>query len=406
MLIYIVPLAKMDAIIKVKGVKVMAPLAAMATAVDDGTDADADVVDADIAKKTKKSVKTKVKAEPKKPARKQAAKVVMNSMNALTALTASNALTALNSQGEFADAVDEANALDAVDAVDAVDVASIAKRGRKPKAVYSSFEMLPCSSDDEHIIMKLNVGPDCGDDGLHNSNVPGPYNEIINSMNYSQLDQLDQVPTVEQAEEKLVKAQSHLKVIELLKDFEEKNKNDEWPQSTSIHCYWCCHKFDGAPFGIPLKYVNGKFHVYGCFCSLECASAYNFDSKDSHDEIWERNNLLNFIAQKIEYGRRIKPAPTRLSLYMFGGHLSIKDFRDYCNTSKLININFPPMMTLTQQIEEINESDISNEFKYIPVDTDRINKYKEKIYLKRSKPINALENTLDHAMNLKFGDTV
>jgi hypothetical protein len=192
-------------------------------------------------------------------------------------------------------------------------------------------------------------------------------------------------------------------VVELLKDFEEKNKNNEWPQSTSIHCYWCCHKFEGAPFGIPLKYVNAKFHVYGCFCSLECAAAYNFDAKDSHDEIWERNNLLNFIGQKIGYGRRIKPAPSRLSLNMFGGHLSIKEFRDYCGTSKLININFPPMMTLTQQIEEINESDISNDFKYIPVDTDRINKYKEKIYLKRTKPINALENTLDHAMNLKFG---
>jgi hypothetical protein len=60
-------------------------------------------------------------------------------------------------------------------------------------------------------------------------------------------------------------------------------------------------------------------------------------------------------------------------------------------------------MTLTQQIEEINESDINNELRYIPVDTERINRYKEKIHLKRTKPINTSENTLDQAMNLKFG---
>ena len=134
------------------------------------------------------------------------------------------------------------------------------------------------------------------------------------------------------------------------------------------------------------------------------AAAYNFNSKESQDEIWERNNLINFIANKIGCEGRIKAAPTRLSLTIFGGHLSITDFRNYCNTTKMMNINFPPMMTLTQQIEEVNASDMNNEFKYIPVDTDRINKYKEKITLKRSKPINAHENTLDHAMNLKFGE--
>jgi hypothetical protein len=87
---------------------------------------------------------------------------------------------------------------------------------------------------------------------------------------------------------------------------------------------------------------------------------------------------------------------------MFGGHLSIEDFREFCRTSKIININFPPMLSLTQQIEEINESDLNKEYKYIPLDTERINKYKDKIKLKRSKPLTTYENTLDHAMNLKF----
>ena len=279
---------------------------------------------------------------------------------------------------------------------------------------------MPCSSDDEHIIMKLNVGDEVIKGTMENTiDVPGPCNENAFELNAFE-------PNFFQINNKLLAncsgadlaggetaagsvgsegGQRALKVVELLKDFEEKNKNNEWPQSTSIHCYWCCHKFDTPPFGIPVKYTSaGKFHVYGCFCSLECAAAYNFDAKDGgHDDIWERNTLINFIAKKIGYEKNIKPAPSRLALHMFGGHLSIQDFRGFCSTAKLININFPPMMTITQQIEEINDSDVSSDFKYIPVDTDRINKYKEKIYLRRTKPVNAHEHTLDHAMNLRFG---
>jgi hypothetical protein len=130
--------------------------------------------------------------------------------------------------------------------------------------------------------------------------------------------------------------------------------------------------------------------------------AYNIHSRESNIEIWERHNLINLLAKKLGV-ENVKPSPTRLALSMFGGHLSIEEFRSFSQSSKLINVNFPPMMTLTQQIEEINESDVNNDYRYIPVDTDQINRYKEKIHLKRSKPVNLSENTLDMAMNLKFG---
>lgn len=199
---------------------------------------------------------------------------------------------------------------------------------------------------------------------------------------------------------------TNLKVIDLLKDFEEKNKHNEWPSNTSIHCYWCCHKFNNTPFGIPVKYINDRFHVYGCFCSLECCAAHNMDSKDSSDDIWERSSLINMLARKLGYKNYIKPAPSRLALKIFGGHMEIDEFRSYCNSNKIMNINFPPMLTMTQQIEEINASDISNDYRYVPIDTNRIDKYKEKIKLKRNKPITNFKNTLDHTMNLKYGSEV
>jgi hypothetical protein len=237
-----------------------------------------------------------------------------------------------------------------------------------------------------------------------------PYNELLDNVVYSNIvynpgdlieDENNSHWTGIDGETKQ-KENVDLCVIELLKDFEEKNKNGEWPQSTHIHCYWCTHAFNNVPYGIPLKYINNKFHVYGCFCSLECACAYNFDSKDSQDEIWERYNLINLIGKKLGFST-IKAAPTRLALSIFGGHLSIDNFRAYCKTNKVINVNFPPMMTLTQQIEELNETDVNSDFKYIPVDTDRINKYKDKMNLKRNKPVNINHTTLDNVMNLKFG---
>jgi hypothetical protein len=293
------------------------------------------------------------------------------------------------------------------------------RRGRKPKQTYKNFDntdFFQSNSDNENIIMKLKVSNNVGievlplfDDTILQ---PDAYNEMQNNSYASKPCEFhdvmhDDINVIEHKATNLhgscvKESGSHLKVIELLKDFEEKNKNNEWPQTTTICCYWCCHKFETAPFGIPVKYVDAKFHVYGCFCSLECAAAYNFSSKESVDEVWERHNLLSLLSKTIGNKEILKSAPNRLALYMFGGHLSIEEFRNFCWTSKIININFPPMMTMTQQIEEINESDLNKEYKYIPIDTDRINKYKDKIKLKRTKPLTTFENTLDHAMNLKF----
>ena len=192
------------------------------------------------------------------------------------------------------------------------------------------------------------------------------------------------------------------RVIELLKEFEMKNKCEEWPQNTAIACYWCCHKFPTVPYGLPIKHHNGKFYVYGCFCSLECVTAYNFNSKEKSDEMWERYNLINLLSRKLGGKSIVRQAPPREALVMFGGKFSIEEYRKYINTTKLLTINFPPMMTITQQIEEINDCDVNSEYRYIPIDQDRLNKYKEKLTLKRSKPLTNFKHTLDHLMNLKI----
>jgi hypothetical protein len=214
----------------------------------------------------------------------------------------------------------------------------------------------------------------------------------------------------------------HLRQMRLLMEFEEKNKANEWPANTNVHCYWCCHRFHNHPYGIPLKYVNGRFSVQGCFCSLECATAYNFGNGGSLDEMWERYSMINMLAHRFREQRHrdhvesdhnkqeyrggnlamVRQAPHRLTLSMFGGHLSIEEFRAYCPSHRMTVVNFPPMMTLTQQVEEINDTDVQSTHKYVPIPSERIDRYQREIKLKRTKPLVNKNNTLINAMNIRY----
>ena len=141
--------------------------------------------------------------------------------------------------------------------------------------------------------------------------------------------------------------------------------NKVWPINTSIHCMWCVHQFDTVPCGIPKKYKNNKFECYGCFCSFNCAASFLFDKKDYN--MWEEYNLLNFLYRKLfeNNTKKIKLAPNRLILKIFGGILSIDEFRNNSldiNTSYLIHT--PPMTTIISKIEEIKNTDNSS---FIPI---------------------------------------
>lgn len=302
---------------------------------------------------------------------------------------------------------------------------------RKTKAVYNAYNQsnnLAVESDDDNVIMQLKVNPTQDSERFKaqftNSHMNGidshshtfdPYcpSTFANADMYSNdLDIFMHVDT--DREEELTPAKG-LQVTpcdstgffkQLPKESKESGRTwDPWPKKTNVCCYWCCHSFPNTPFGIPLKYVehDNVFHVIGCYCSLECTLAHNMSIKDQGDEMWERCNLIQLMSRKIRpHSNVVRPAPHKLALEMFGGHLSIEQFRNYTNSSKIIHVNFPPMVTVIQQIEEINESDVNNDSKYIPIDTDRIDKYKEQLRLRRSKPIHGSVNTLDNAINIKI----
>ena len=92
--------------------------------------------------------------------------------------------------------------------------------------------------------------------------------------------------------------------------FYESNKNNTYPTTTNISCFWCTETFTCRPISLPIKFENNVFYVDGCFCSPECAAAYNFDTCNT-TEVWERyftdTGLFKIYDLKIKNKMHVKP---------------------------------------------------------------------------------------------------
>ena len=69
-------------------------------------------------------------------------------------------------------------------------------------------------------------------------------------------------------------------------------------ETTNIWCWWCVHPFTNSPFGLPIKFDNNTYQIQGCFCSLNCAKAYNV--KENNYRMSEVNSLI-FDNEKNDY---------------------------------------------------------------------------------------------------------
>lgn len=123
---------------------------------------------------------------------------------------------------------------------------------------------------------------------------------------------------------------------------------------TDICCWWCCHKFDNMPCGIPTSVEDGIFNVRGIFCSFNCALSHNYSSKETINTIQEQESLLYLLYKRIfssEEDVDIEYAPEKETLKLFGGALSIEDFR---KNNKKYNMIYPPISYIIPHLEELD----------------------------------------------------
>jgi MYM-type Zinc finger with FCS sequence motif len=99
--------------------------------------------------------------------------------------------------------------------------------------------------------------------------------------------------------------------------------------SGDVCCWWCCHPFPGPSLHYPYKYdaKTKKFTTTGHFCSWECVKAYAIDQNIPRSgEFQAYIALMHKHANNNKYTITNK-APKRYALKMFGGSLTIEEFR-------------------------------------------------------------------------------
>lgn len=191
-----------------------------------------------------------------------------------------------------------------------------------------------------------------------------------------------------------------------IKDHKDTDTKDLWRKLKSLEhnlhinnindkksaCFWCTYEFDNPPIYIPKHYIKDTYHVYGCFCSPECAVAFLMEENIDSSIKFERYYLLNHIYTKIyDYNKNIKPAPNPYyMLDKYYGNLSIQEYRSLLKNDRLFLVVDKPLTRILPELHEDNDDFIMSN-KIIPSNSYNI---KRKLQKKQTK---------NNILNEKFG---
>ena len=174
-------------------------------------------------------------------------------------------------------------------------------------------------------------------------------------------------------------------------------QNESWLHSTNICCWWCCHTFDTVPIGIPIKYnlKTNNFIVNGIFCTFGCMIAYNnvnklssivlikflyskltgccnVSNKPQYKEYLETTLDLSIFGGNLELKNsyitglvviandKIQQAPPQCSLKIFGGQLTINEFRNSFQENRIYKMIKYPMSVSRDYIEKVDIQNVKN----------------------------------------------
>jgi hypothetical protein len=288
------------------------------------------------------------------------------------------------------------------------------KRGRKPKGgkiIQQVLNNVPQQEDKPNVILHLKCSMKDLQNTTHNNGFIESYSGIIgkndltyevicnennntfNEKNTSTMSILESEYEVENNDNSTCKdcnKEIWKKIKHLEHNLHIKNVNNK-----RSACFWDTCEFDNPPIYIPKHFINGTYHVYGCFCSPECGVAYLMNESIDSSAKFERYHLFNHIYAKIyDYNKNIKPAPNPYyMLEKYYGNLSIQEYRSLLRNERLFLIVDKPLTRILPELHEDNDDFILNN-KIIPSNT-----YQVKARLQRKKQNKTL------ILNEQFGLT-
>ncbi len=175
-----------------------------------------------------------------------------------------------------------------------------------------------------------------------------------------------------------------------------------------ICCWWCCHDIKERDIPMPYKYddMRKKFHTTGHFCSWSCVKAYILDKNICTAKSSEMCQVLTLFRKNTE-GKitRTMPAPSRFLLKMFGGPLSIEEFRKECSKPTM-EMQFPEQHYMIPYVSKREHQSVTE---YKPQELEHkmstirnATKKNDTLKLKRTKPLkrNTQKNTLESTLGI------
>lgn len=189
-----------------------------------------------------------------------------------------------------------------------------------------------------------------------------------------------------------------------------------WPTATDTWCWHCCHPFNSQPLPLPVSYDDRRdtFHMTGTFCSWACMKSFNGEAKSYMKSV--NANLITLLRKRCTgVLRGIRPAPPRLALKVFGGHLTIDEFRAASDTETEYLVMPPRMVVHELTVHEQDTSAAARsrtiaarappDLKAV-VDFKEVSTKNETLRLKRPKPLQNNRNLLERTMGIKMGITM
>ncbi len=253
------------------------------------------------------------------------------------------------------------------------------KRGRKPKG----GKIITQNNSDENINdQKINVvlHLKCNKSNINNIASSNMESYQFNAIKNTELTYMDIKNTEEHTYEINYNKETNENTDSIKHIYNKLEK-----LSTQLHigtncdkksaCFHCTCEFDNIPIYIPKFQLDNIFHVYGCFCSPECACAYLMNEKNIDATARnERYYLLNYIYCKIyDYEKNIKPAPCPYyTLDKFYGSLTIQEYRKLLKNERLLLVVDKPLIRSMPELHDDSEDYLLNN-KGIPAPTQKYN---------------------------------
>lgn len=233
------------------------------------------------------------------------------------------------------------------------------KRGRKPKGgkiIENVVNEEPKLTENPNVILHLKVN---SKDLIPDTNEPiiQPSNDPI-FINFQEVNQNKKEVTLEKDQESSTQQTSINNKLKELQSNLHTNNISEYNSA----CFWCTFNFDTPPIYIPKYVLNKNYHVYGCFCSPECASAFLMNETIDSSSKFERYHLLNQIYGKVyNFKKNIKPAPDPYYLLdKFYGNLTIQEYRKLLKSDHTLLVVDKPMTRILPELHEENEDFMNN----------------------------------------------